>query len=104
MNEIIHEETNDLAIEELRERIIASVRKGSQSALLEAANFFESWESSKVRNEKSDLEKESLIDDILLSIQHANKRIDENQKVIDISKAETRIMLDYLKEITKNVG
>jgi hypothetical protein len=104
MNEVVHTEAKELTAEEisnLKERLILAVEKGSQSALIEASNFFALWETYK---EKSDSEKESEFNDLLLSINQANQRIEENQKAIDISKAETRVMLDYLKEITKNVG
>jgi hypothetical protein len=50
----------------------------------------------------SDSEKIAIIDEILSSINQINKRIDENQKAINISKVETRVMLDRLKELTQN--
>jgi hypothetical protein len=104
MNDFVHTEAKELTAEEisnLKERLILAVKEGSQSTLIEASNFFASWETYK---DKSDSEKESEFNDLLLSINQANQRIEENQKAIDISKAETRVMLDYLKEITKNVG
>jgi hypothetical protein len=104
MNEVVHAEEKELTAEEisnLKERLILAVKEGSQSTLIEASNFFASWETYQ---EKSDSDKESDFNDLLLSMNQANQRIEENQKAIDISKAETRVMLDYLKEITKNVG
>jgi hypothetical protein len=104
MNEIVRAETKELTAEEisnLRERLILAVKGGSQSALTGALNFFTSEEICK---DNLDLVKESEFNDLFISINQANQRIEENQKAINISKAETRVMLDYLKEITKNVG
>jgi hypothetical protein len=104
MSEVVHTEAKELTAEEisnLKEKLILAVKEGSPSTLIEALNFSASREICK---EKSDAEKESELNDILLSINQANQRIEENQKAIDISKAETRVMLNYLKEITENVG
>lgn len=104
MNEVVHIEAKELTPEEmseLKEKVILAVKKGSQSALIEASNFFASWE---MYEDSLDLEKELELNNLLLSINQANQRIEENQKAIDISQAETRVMLDYLKEIIKNVG
>jgi hypothetical protein len=55
-----------------------------------------------VVDSSSDSEKIAIIDNILFSLEQANKRIEENQKAIEISKIETRVMIDRLKELTQN--
>jgi hypothetical protein len=55
-------------------------------------------------NNYSDAEQQFLADDLISSWKQINERIEETQKAIQISKIETRIMLDYLKEITIDVG
>jgi hypothetical protein len=45
----------------------------------------------------SDAEKIAIIDNIFSYLEQADKRIEENQKAIDISKIETRIILELLK-------
>jgi hypothetical protein len=52
VNEVVHTEVKELTAEEisnLKERLILAVEKGSQSALIEASNFFASWETYKER-------------------------------------------------------
>lgn len=55
-----------------------------------------------MKDPSSDTEKIAIIDDILSALDLCNERIEENQKAINISKIQTRVMLDQLKELTKN--
>lgn len=69
-------------------------------------DFLQSNENEGVEEvfQNSDLEQQSLTDELIASWKQANQRIEEAQKAIQISKIETRVMLDYLKEITIDVG
>ncbi len=87
------------------EAIIFSSSKAELSILEKCDELISSRDREKSQdNEEIEKVFQSLTDDLIASWKQANKRIEEAQEAIQISKIETRVMLDYLKEITIDVG